>query len=45
MEQEADSLNKADADKIMDDAVADFERRIRAIKEAKKAQGLETAGF
>lgn len=43
MEQEADSLNKADADKIMDDAVADFERRIRAIKEAKKAQGLETA--
>lgn len=43
MEQEADSLDKADADKIMDDAVADFERRIRAIKEAKKVQGLESA--
>ncbi len=43
MQSEFNSSNTADADKIMNDAVADFERRIVAISEAKKAQGNAAA--
>lgn len=43
MQSEFNSSNTADADKIMNDAVADFERRIVAISEAQKAQGNAAA--